>query len=986
MKKKGFTLIELLAVIVILAIVSLIAVPMIMQVIEKVNIKAAESSANSYKESITQLIAENEIKGINQLKPNNTYYVTRGTTIDGQYYEAINDVVKLKGYKPTGYDDYIKFGKNYEIEEAILTINGYAIKIEENNIATIEKGQIIELEYITVNETETMERGSSYTIETIFEPINTSDQRIKYTTSDKNIVTVDENGLVKAVNNGEAIVTVTPSSNKKLKKEIKITVISPSEVTGIKLNKESTIIGLGKSEDLIATLEPSDATSSALTWESNNVAVTVTDSGKITGVSLGSATVTATTQSGLKANIEVTVEYEVKVNDTKHYTTNNNLVINDVNITDETNISCNNGSIPKYENNTLTISNITSSVECVINDSLKTTIDNIDSSLNNILMINDESLNNQDLIINENDNIVIDINGKTIISTFNEDKPSILNNGNLTIKDSLNIGILKTNYRLIKSYGNLNIESGNYKRENVDSVDGGVIHIVDGEAILKNSNFQADITWAIFTYTESEEVEYNPVIKIDNCNISTSNGVAINNYISNGKIYLYNSNIIEGNTGIENNGEQIEIINVDFNNIKTGIINKNGIININNSTITASNYAMRNYLGEINITSGIYKSNSNVIYNESSGSVNISDEDGKVHLYGNSSLGVIYNASRNNTNDESIVTIRGHRASKTTNNGIVYDDLACTADPSTMDSGICIYGEHAGITNGFGTNNIDGVTIISRYIGLYQIRKGNSYIKNSYIKNYGDTCDINDIAFCVAVRNHYSDSYLEIVDSDIINEHGIALSLVANNDTTVTNSNIKSATSNAILMQAGSNLLFNSGVVSTDASVPVFGLNTTGTVTIKDGVFNTINETNIISTSKGILNIEGGKYTSNYNTVGLFGDGNIYISGGEFITTTDLNYRSTIENSGQGNIYINGGTYKAPNGGSAFKFQGKEGNGNIYLCNANISGIYDAFNLDGISGTLYYSNNIKFTDGTNIPKVNNLAKVSANYAGTCKIS
>ena len=69
MKKKGFTLIELLAVIVILAIVSLIAVPMIMQVIEKVNIKAAESSANSYKEAITQLITENEIKGINQLKP-----------------------------------------------------------------------------------------------------------------------------------------------------------------------------------------------------------------------------------------------------------------------------------------------------------------------------------------------------------------------------------------------------------------------------------------------------------------------------------------------------------------------------------------------------------------------------------------------------------------------------------------------------------------------------------------------------------------------------------------------------------------------------------------------------------------------------------------------------------------------------------------------------------------------------------------------------
>ena len=630
MKKKGFTLIELLAVIVILAIVSLIAVPMIMQVIEKVNIKAAESSANSYKEAITQLITENEIKGINQLKPNNTYYVTRGTTIDGQYYEAINDVIKLKGYKPTGYDDYIKFGKNYEIEEAILTINGYAIKIEENNIATIEKGQIIELEYITVNETETMERGSSYTIETVFEPINTSDQRITYTTSDKNIVTVDENGLVKAVNNGEAIVTVTPSSNKKLKKEIRITVISPSEVTGIKLNKESTTIGLGKSEDLVATLEPSDATSNALTWESNNAAVTVTDSGKITGVSLGSATVTATTQSGLKASIEVTVEYEVKINDIKYYTTNDNILINDVNITDETNISCNNGSIPKYENNTLTISNITSSVECVINDSLKTTIDNIDSSINNILMINDESLNNQDLIINENDNIVIDINGKTIISTFNEDKPSILNNGNLTIKDSLNTGLLKTNYRLIKSYGNLNIESGNYQRENEDSVDGGIIEIQNGEATLKNAIFVTDNTWAIFTYYDSENNEFEPTININNCDISSISAAVVVNRNIKGKIYLSNSSITNDYKGIVNYGELIEINNTTIiSNNSHGIENNNGTVNIGNSNINTNKQGVSNVsTGIITITNSNVNSNEDsAIKNNGEGTINV--EDGK---------------------------------------------------------------------------------------------------------------------------------------------------------------------------------------------------------------------------------------------------------------------------------------------------------------------------------------------------------------------
>lgn len=740
MKKKGFTLIELLAVIVILAIVSLIAVPMIMQVIEKVNIKAAESSANSYKEAITQLITENEIKGINQLKPNNTYYVTRGTTIDGQYYEAINDVIKLKGYKPTGYDDYIKFGKNYEIEEAILTINGYAIKIEENNIATIEKGQIIELEYITVNETETMERGSSYTIETVFEPINTSDQRITYTTSDKNIVTVDENGLVKAVNNGEAIVTVTPSSNKKLKKEIRITVISPSEVTGIKLNKESTTIGLGKSEDLVATLEPSDATSNALTWESNNAAVTVTDSGKITGVSLGSATVTATTQSGLKASIEVTVEYEVKINDKKHYTTNDNLVINDVNITNETNISCNNGSIPKYENNTLTISNITSSVECVINDSLKTTIDNIDSSLNNILMINDESLNNQELIINENDNIVIDINGKTIISTFNEDKPSILNKGSLTIKDSLNTGLLKTNYRLIKSYGSLNIESGNYKRENEDSVDGGIIEIQNGEATLKNSNFQSANTWVIFTYYDSQNDEFEPTININNCDISSTSAAVVVNRNIKGKIYLSNSSITNNYKGIVNYGELIEINNTTIiSNNSYGIENKdNGKINMENNYVKGKIAGISSVgSGTINISGGVFISqNVTINNNDSSGTINIDDKKGKVYI-------AVLNAKEYN---DSIWTSKAitNKLGKININGSNAD--VCGTNEN--NTGICIYNDYGrAVVNEASDNNgiinINGAMIISEELyGANSGSKATINICKAYISGNSNSYDI----------------------------------------------------------------------------------------------------------------------------------------------------------------------------------------------------------------------------------------------------
>ena len=65
MKKKGFTLIELLAVIVILSIIALIAIPLIGNVIEKAKIGALENSVNGLVESANMYYANQSIKGEN---------------------------------------------------------------------------------------------------------------------------------------------------------------------------------------------------------------------------------------------------------------------------------------------------------------------------------------------------------------------------------------------------------------------------------------------------------------------------------------------------------------------------------------------------------------------------------------------------------------------------------------------------------------------------------------------------------------------------------------------------------------------------------------------------------------------------------------------------------------------------------------------------------------------------------------------------------
>ena len=64
MKKKGFTLIELLAVIVILAIIALIATPIVMNTIENAKKGAAERSAENYLSAVETEVAKQRIDGV----------------------------------------------------------------------------------------------------------------------------------------------------------------------------------------------------------------------------------------------------------------------------------------------------------------------------------------------------------------------------------------------------------------------------------------------------------------------------------------------------------------------------------------------------------------------------------------------------------------------------------------------------------------------------------------------------------------------------------------------------------------------------------------------------------------------------------------------------------------------------------------------------------------------------------------------------------
>ena len=104
--------------------------------------------------------------------------------------------------------------------------------------------------------------------------------------------------------------TQTGTSGKNIQAiEFRLVKVTSTPITSVTLNKTSITLEKTKTETLEATINPSDTTDSkTLTWKSSNTAVaTVNESGKVTAVAPGTATITVTTSNGKTATCQVTV-------------------------------------------------------------------------------------------------------------------------------------------------------------------------------------------------------------------------------------------------------------------------------------------------------------------------------------------------------------------------------------------------------------------------------------------------------------------------------------------------------------------------------------------------------------------------------------------------------------------------------------------------------------------------------------------------------
>lgn len=169
--------------------------------------------------------------------------------------------------------------------------------------------EIIEAEDIVISPTgaQTLQPGEELQLTATISPENATNKSVIWSSDDRDIAMVDATGLVKAIDEGVAIIT---ASIGKLTATCKLTVAREIiEVTSVEITPEGPItITEGEELQLTATVAPENATNKEVTWSSSDKTIaTVSETGLVTAIAAGEATITASAGT-MSASVEVTIE------------------------------------------------------------------------------------------------------------------------------------------------------------------------------------------------------------------------------------------------------------------------------------------------------------------------------------------------------------------------------------------------------------------------------------------------------------------------------------------------------------------------------------------------------------------------------------------------------------------------------------------------------------------------------------------------------
>ena len=174
---------------------------------------------------------------------------------------------------------------------------------------------------ITINNLEQLEKelteGDKVTVKVTVSPDNATKKSVTYTSDNEAVATVSADGVITAVAEGTATITIQSVSNPEVKASVTITVAAKkpeTAVTSITIANSKDLekeMKAGDTASMQITVGPENASDKSVIYTSDNEAVaTVSADGVITAVAEGKTTITvqSVSNSEVKASVTVTVQ------------------------------------------------------------------------------------------------------------------------------------------------------------------------------------------------------------------------------------------------------------------------------------------------------------------------------------------------------------------------------------------------------------------------------------------------------------------------------------------------------------------------------------------------------------------------------------------------------------------------------------------------------------------------------------------------------
>lgn len=155
--------------------------------------------------------------------------------------------------------------------------------------------------------------GDTKTVKATVYPDTTSDKTVEWSSDNEDIATVDENGMITAVAEGEAVITCTLKENGNVKNSLVVTVNASDVQLSLNYTEYELVLGSSAGNDnrvtLEATIEAEDPSLYAPVWSSSDpsVATVNTKTGQVMAKGPGEATITCSINGGRTAECKITV-------------------------------------------------------------------------------------------------------------------------------------------------------------------------------------------------------------------------------------------------------------------------------------------------------------------------------------------------------------------------------------------------------------------------------------------------------------------------------------------------------------------------------------------------------------------------------------------------------------------------------------------------------------------------------------------------------